>query len=124
MITGRIVNFRVRPKRRHARELIVKFGGSPAASARLVGKEVLVEDGYGDRYSGRVLKPHGRSGACIVRFKKDVPGQVLGLSVRVFERLLSLSCNELSYLRHGYEPRKRRGLQDWDALNRAFQHKL
>ncbi|MDH5806699.1 MAG: 50S ribosomal protein L35ae [Candidatus Methanomethylicaceae archaeon] len=78
MIIGEIMNFRIGTKRRYPRELLIKFGNSRIDIAKLIGKKVVVEDKHGNKYIGKVIKPHGNKGVAIVRFRKDPPGEVLG----------------------------------------------
>jgi len=83
MASGRVMNFRLGLKRRYPKELLVKLGESEADVAKLVGRKVVLEDAHGNRYVGKVLKPHGRSGVAVVRFRRDLPGDVIGREVTV-----------------------------------------
>jgi large subunit ribosomal protein L35Ae len=83
--SGRILNFRLGLKRRYPRELLVKLGESEADVARLIGRKVLLTDAHGNKYVGKVLRPHGRRGVAVVRFRKDPPGDVIGREVTVLD---------------------------------------
>ena len=83
MIVGRVMSFRLGMNRRYPRELLVKLGESKADVAKLIGKKVVLEDQYGNKYIGKVLKPHGNKGTAVVRFRKDLPGHVIGLEAKV-----------------------------------------
>lgn len=83
MIVGRVMSFRLGMNRRYPRELLVKLGESKADVAKLIGKKVVLEDQYGNKYIGKVLKPHGNKGTAVIRFRKDLPGHVIGLEVKV-----------------------------------------
>lgn len=83
MITGSVLSFRLGMNRRYPKELLIKLGDSEADVAKLVGKKVVIEDANGNKYIGKVLKPHGRKGVAVVRFRKDLPGQVIGLRAKV-----------------------------------------
>jgi len=83
VISGRVMNFRLGLKRRYPRELLVKLGESKADVAKLVGRKVVLKDSHGNKYVGTVLKPHGNKGVAVVRFRKDLPGDVVGREVTV-----------------------------------------
>lgn len=52
----------------------------------LVGAKALVKDQWGNTYVGKVVGIHarGRNNVVIVRFKRNVPGQVIGEPVRIY----------------------------------------
>ncbi|MEM4576188.1 MAG: 50S ribosomal protein L35ae [Candidatus Nezhaarchaeales archaeon] len=83
MIVGKVLNFRLGMNRRYPKELLVKLGESKADVARLVGKKVLIKDLHGNQYIGKVVKPHGNRGVGIVRFRRDLPGEVIGCEATV-----------------------------------------
>lgn len=83
MIVGSVLSFRIGMKRRYSKELLIKLGESKSDVAKLIGKKVVVEDLNGNKYIGKVLKPHGRNGVAVVSFRKDLPGQVIGLRAKV-----------------------------------------
>lgn len=85
MVVGKVLSFRLGLNRRYPKELLVKLGERESDVAKLVGKEVVVEDSKGNKYVGKVLKPHGKSGVAVVRFRKDLPGHVIGLDVKVLD---------------------------------------
>jgi len=82
-VIGRVLNFRLGLKKRYPKELLVKLGESKADVAKLIGRKVVLEDSHGNKYIGKVLKPHGNRGVAVVRFRKDLPGDVLGREVKV-----------------------------------------
>jgi len=43
----------------------------------------VLEDLHGNKYIGKVLRPHGNKGVAVVRFRRDLPGDVLGREVTV-----------------------------------------
>lgn len=83
MIVGSVLSFRLGMKRRYQKELLIKLGENKTDVAKLVGKKVVIEDVHGNKHVGKVLKPHGKKGVAVVRFKKDLPGQVIGLKAKV-----------------------------------------
>ena len=52
----------------------------------LIGAKVLVKDPWGNSYVGKVVKVHarGRNNVVIVRFNRNVPGQVIGEPVQIY----------------------------------------
>ncbi len=52
----------------------------------LVGAKVLVKDQWGNSYVGKIVKvhAHGRNNVVIVRFNRNVPGQVIGEPVQIY----------------------------------------
>lgn len=82
MIVGSVLSFRLGMKRRYRKELLIKLGEGKADVTKLIGKKVVVEDLHGNKYIGKILKPHGRKGVAVIRFRKDLPGQVIGLKAR------------------------------------------
>ncbi|MCD6324391.1 MAG: 50S ribosomal protein L35ae [Desulfurococcales archaeon] len=52
----------------------------------LVGAKVSVKDRHGNTYTGKVIKPHarGRNNVVIATFKRNLPGQTVGLEARIY----------------------------------------
>ena len=52
----------------------------------LIGAKVLVKDQWGNTYIGKVVKVHarGRNNVVIVRFNRNVPGQVIGEPAQIY----------------------------------------
>ncbi len=52
----------------------------------LIGAKVLVRDQWGNSYIGKVVRVHarGRNNVVIVRFNRNLPGQVIGEPVQIY----------------------------------------
>lgn len=52
----------------------------------LIGAKVLVKDQWGNTYVGKVVRVHarGRNNIVIAKFKRNVPGQVIGEPVQIY----------------------------------------
>ncbi len=65
-------------------ECLIQFTGvvSQAQAGQLLGKKVLWK-GKNKEFAGKIVGFHGKNGAVRVKFKKGLPGQVLGTSVEL-----------------------------------------
>ncbi|MEM3443013.1 MAG: 50S ribosomal protein L35ae [Candidatus Bathyarchaeia archaeon] len=81
---GTIVNYRVGPKSQRPKECIVQLASvkSVSEASRLIGRKVVWTDGK-NRIVGKVVDLHGKKGLVRVRFRKGVPGQALGTTVKL-----------------------------------------
>lgn len=84
-IRGRIASFKRGLNRQNQREVIVRFDESLPLNevAKLVGAKVTWVSPKGQRFVGSVLRPHGRGGGLLVRFRKPLPGLALGSKVEL-----------------------------------------
>ena len=72
-----IVSYRRGSNDQNTSQVLVRFP-SYIEACKAVGKRLLFEDGKGNKYVGKVLRPHGRRGVAIAAFKPNLPGQAFG----------------------------------------------
>jgi len=77
-----IASYRRGSNDQNVNEVIVRFPSYQEA-CKAVGKRLVFEDSKGNKYVGKVLRPHGKRGAAIARFKPNLPGQALGKVARL-----------------------------------------
>ncbi|MHC1586389.1 MAG: 50S ribosomal protein L35ae [Candidatus Hecatellaceae archaeon] len=80
-----IVNFRRGPKTQKNNELIIEIPrvhGKDEA-AKFIGRKVILEAQSGKKFIGTVVSTHGRKGRLRVRFRKGIPGQLLGCPLKI-----------------------------------------
>ncbi|MEB3780494.1 MAG: 50S ribosomal protein L35ae [Desulfurococcales archaeon] len=82
-VKGIIVGYARGGGRLYTGRVIVRLNADEKTTAKMVGGKVYYIDGKGNRYIGRILKIHGKRGSSvIVRFKKNIPGQAFGSTVK------------------------------------------
>jgi len=66
-------------------EALIRVEGirSVEKAAQLIGRKVLIKNGKGRHYVGKVLRPHGRKGVVRVRFRKGPPAWSVGAEVEI-----------------------------------------
>ena len=81
---GVIVSCRRGPKTQKPKECILRFPGiEPVGEvARLIGRKVACPIGK-HKAIGKIMGLHGKNGLVRARFRKGVPGQALGSSVKI-----------------------------------------
>ncbi len=84
---GRVLSIRRGLNRQYQNEAILEVEGVKGRSGAcsLVGCKVRWVSPKGKVFIGSVLGPHGDSGAVVVRFRKALPGQILGATVEIEE---------------------------------------
>jgi large subunit ribosomal protein L35Ae len=50
---------------------------------KLVGSRVVARDKYGNVYEGRIVRAHGNNNVVRVRFRPNIPGQMIGELVEI-----------------------------------------
>ncbi len=58
------------------------INGSEEA-VKLVGKKAIYTTSSGKEIKGKVSSPHGNSGALRIRFRKGLPGQIIGSKIKI-----------------------------------------
>ncbi|MEM2075181.1 MAG: 50S ribosomal protein L35ae [Zestosphaera sp.] len=84
---GVLVGYRVGSRGQNSSQVFVKILTTILKKPHnLVGAKILAKDAKGNTYTGRVIKVHGsgRNGTLIVRFNKNIPGQLLGVKVSIY----------------------------------------
>ncbi|MCD6264272.1 50S ribosomal protein L35ae [Candidatus Bathyarchaeota archaeon] len=83
---GVITSYRRGPKTQRPRELILLIPGvrSRREASKFIGRRVECRL-PGKVLRGKIVRPHGRTGKVLVRFKRGPPGQILGSKVLILE---------------------------------------
>ncbi len=83
-IQGIIVNYGVGPKTQRSKECIIQFAhvNSVSEASRLIGRKVAWQSGR-NRIIGKIVALHGKKGLVRARFRKGIPGQALGTTVKL-----------------------------------------
>ncbi len=84
-LEGVIINYRRGPRTQRSRECLVGFPNvkSRSEANRLIGRRVAWTDGKKNMIVGTIVSPHGNKGLVRVRFRRGLPGQALGMPVRI-----------------------------------------
>ena len=87
-VHGRIVNYRIGIKTQISRECLIQFNhvNSISEASQLIGRKVVLKEGK-KKFIGKIVGLHGKKGLIRARFRKGVPGQSLGTSVKLIGRL-------------------------------------
>ena len=82
---GKISNYRQGVHTEYTNQYVVSVDGvSDRQMAQgIIGKRVVFKTVSGKEIVGKVSKPHGNSGAVLVRFDKGLPGQAVGMEVEL-----------------------------------------
>ncbi len=81
---GVIVSYRRGCAKQYNDHVLVRVFTDRKRVGLLVGAKAIARDGYGNVYRGRVLKVHSyRNSIVIVKFKPNIPGQLLGASIEL-----------------------------------------
>ncbi len=84
---GVAVNYRVGSGGQNANQVLVRILSTILKRPHnLVGARVVIKSSDGRTYSGRVSKVHGsgRNGVVVVRFNRNIPGQLLGSRISIY----------------------------------------
>ena len=83
-VYGRILNYRIGIRTQHSRECLIRFNGvdSVAQAGSLLGQKVVWK-GEKKELVGKIIGFHGKNGAVRVKFRRGVPGQALGTTVKL-----------------------------------------
>ena len=78
------MNYRIGIRTQMSRECLVQFvnADSMAQTGKFIGQKVLWKSGKSELF-GKIVGFHGKKGVVRVRFKKGVPGQALGTTVKL-----------------------------------------
>lgn len=81
---GAILSYRRGGARQYNSQVLIKVFIERKNIGSLVGSKVIARDRYGNIYRGKVLKVHSyRNSIAIVKFKPNIPGQLLGSLVEI-----------------------------------------
>lgn len=85
MIHGILKNYRRGRNTQHPTQYIVEIDGieTRAKAVPFQGKKVTWKSPAQKAISGKIMAPHGNSGAVRVKFDKGLPGQAIGTPVVV-----------------------------------------
>ncbi|MEM0006074.1 MAG: hypothetical protein QXJ56_05010 [Ignisphaera sp.] len=79
---GAIVTYRKGGARQYVDQVLVRVFIDGVEVGSLIGSKAVAKDGHGNIYRGRVVKVHSyRNPTVIVKFKPNIPGQLLGSPV-------------------------------------------
>lgn len=84
---GVLVGYRVGSRGQNCNQVFVKVLTTILKKPHnLVGAKVVAKDVRGSVYLGRVIRVHGsgKNRTLIVRFNKNIPGQLLGTRVSIY----------------------------------------
>jgi large subunit ribosomal protein L35Ae len=83
-IYGRIMNYRIGIRTQKADECLIQFDGvvSVAQAGKFISRKVVWQSSN-KKTTGKIIGFHGRNGTVVVRFKRGVPGQALGTTVKL-----------------------------------------
>ena len=82
-LQGVVTSYRRGKHLQHPNEVLLLFDAvkTGAAAATLVGRKVKWTSENGREFMGKVLGPHGNSGAVRAKFRTNLPGQAIGTPV-------------------------------------------
>lgn len=80
---GVVTSYRRGKHLQHPNQVILLFDGisSRNKAAILIGKKVVWVSETGREFLGKILGPHGNSGAVRAKFRTNLPGQAIGTAV-------------------------------------------
>ncbi len=83
--TGWILGYRRGPNSQYPNQVLLKIDGvnDYREASRFIGAKIVLKDRYGNVFTGKVVKIHGRKGVVRAVFEPNIPGQAIGLPVRV-----------------------------------------
>ena len=83
-LRGVIVSYRRGPKTQRSRECLIHFSNvrSRSEASQLIGRRVAWTDGK-NNIVGTIVSPHGNKGLVRARFRRGLPGQALGTTVKI-----------------------------------------
>ena len=79
-----VTNFRIGLKTQKNNELLLKFPNveDVSAASKYIGRKVTWSF-HGKKIIGKIIEPHGRNGIVRARFRKGLPGDILGEKVLI-----------------------------------------
>ncbi|MHA1267272.1 MAG: 50S ribosomal protein L35ae [Candidatus Helarchaeota archaeon] len=80
---GVIANYRRGRHTQNTHHLLLDFNMSYKEAAQLIGKEVEWTSPSGKILKGKIVALHGKKGVVRAIFKKGVPGEAIGQSVKI-----------------------------------------
>lgn len=84
---GILVSYRRSRARQYNNQVLLKLVSSGLGKVdNLIGCKVLIRDSKGNEYRGKVIGVHGKgvNGVVLVRFRRNIPGQLLGARAYVY----------------------------------------
>ncbi|TFF86529.1 50S ribosomal protein L35ae [Candidatus Thorarchaeota archaeon] len=80
---GVVTSYRRSKHLQHPNQVILLFDGisSRSEAATIVGRKVEWVSDTGREFLGKILAPHGNSGAVRAKFRTNLPGQAIGTPV-------------------------------------------
>lgn len=76
---GTIVSYRKGGARQYVDQVLVRVFIDEVKIGTLIGSKAIARDNHNNIYRGRILKVHSyRNPTVIVKFKPNIPGQLLG----------------------------------------------
>lgn len=87
---GRIINYVLSKHLQHPKDIVIRFDGidSDEKAAKLIGRTVIWVNHKGKELRGKIVSCHGNGGAVRAKFKKGLPGEALGTTVKLAEPLI------------------------------------
>ena len=82
MVKGYIINFRKGPKTQKNDELIIEIPkvNSRVKASRYIGRKAVIR--MDDKeFIGKIVAPHGSKGKLRVKFRRGLPGKILGTPI-------------------------------------------
>ena len=85
-VYGTIINYRIGNGTQNPKECLIQFThvNSDSLAGQLINRKVVWKQGY-RKLIGKIAGVHGKNGVVKVKFKKGVPGQALGTSVKLID---------------------------------------
>ncbi|HDI75424.1 MAG: 50S ribosomal protein L35ae [Thermoprotei archaeon] len=82
---GAVISIRRGLKRQYPNQaiLVIKGVNSFNEACRLIGRKVILTLNSNKRIIGKIIRAHGKKGKVIARFRKPLPGQVIGTKVEI-----------------------------------------
>ncbi|MHA1607741.1 MAG: 50S ribosomal protein L35ae [Candidatus Freyarchaeota archaeon] len=87
---GKVVDYVLSRHLQHPKNVVLVFNGvnSESIAAKLIGRTVIWVSRGGRQLRGKIVSCHGRNGAVRVRFKRGLPGEALGSTVKLADPLI------------------------------------
>ncbi|MBS7606675.1 MAG: 50S ribosomal protein L35ae [Candidatus Bathyarchaeia archaeon] len=84
-VRGIVVNYRLGPRSQRPRECLIQFPNikSRSDASQLIGRRIAWSDGKNNTIIGVIVAPHGNKGLVRARFRRGLPGQALGSTVKI-----------------------------------------
>lgn len=83
-IKGVILGYKKSRAVQYNNKVLVKLFVEPTIVATTIGRKVVIKDRYNNIYRGRIVRVHSqRNSVVVVKFKPNIPGQLIGQTVDV-----------------------------------------